>query len=153
MKTSKGLQGKDLAVTIAADTSRRIKPQRVWVMIPQDMKGGGAEGERGRRAICTRSQIKKACRAGTFSGVFAQRSSKMSQELRSKCEQRLGPCEKRSRLGPSIWLRAISSVPGPAGAKPCPCSCYPSGTSIRNRSWRWTPWQRSESKGGGMRLV
>lgn len=46
MKILKGLQGKDLAVTIAADTSRRIKPQRIWEMVPQDLKEGGCRGWR-----------------------------------------------------------------------------------------------------------
>lgn len=49
MKILKGLQGKELAVAIAANSSRRIKPQRIWELVPQDLKEGGAgrwrEGE------------------------------------------------------------------------------------------------------------
>lgn len=47
MKVLKGLQGKELAVTIAADSSRRIKPQRIREIVPQGLKEGWRKGEEG----------------------------------------------------------------------------------------------------------
>lgn len=66
-------------MTVAADSSRRIKPQRKSEIVPPDLKWGDTGGGgRERRAVCTRPQFKKAFRLGTSRGMFAQRSSKMS---------------------------------------------------------------------------
>lgn len=46
-------------MAIAANSSKRIKPQRIWELVPQDLKGGsegGGEGGRSYEASIQRSR-------------------------------------------------------------------------------------------------
>lgn len=141
---------------MAANSSRRIKPQRTREIAPQDLSGDGAGGggrERRPFMLNWKPQFEEACRLGTSGDVFLEKSSKMSQELTDiKMWTVSGPLWRLLRtanvLGPIICpsLRAISWIPGPAGAKPCPYSCDLGEASAGNRSAGWTPWERSDTQ-------